>query len=356
MIEHMDNFSAYGTNAALILNGVYAQNEACSITADPAPGATGRCLLLPASYGGGGAYAKLRYVFQVPATTVGCCGRVWLAELTNNVDMVQAPFELRDASNNALYTMCFDTTGRIVIRQGNHYGEVIYTTPLPVVTANGWYHIEFKVVKSATVGSIEVRVEGNEVVSLTEMDTGAGAVYQVEFANRSDATSNGRSYYMKDIVIWNQEGTYNTDWMGSVVVYNMQPTADVDLNWTPSVGSTGWEILDNSPPVTGQYLAAPTPPPLPYVCEVNDVPADVTTVRGIMTMVRAAKTDGGDAGFQVGIISDPDGVPATALGANRPITVAQTYWRDVFEEDPKTNAPFLPSALNALNLQLNRTM
>ena len=355
MIEHMDNFSAYGTNAALLLNGVYAQNGDCSITADPAPGATGRCLLLPQSYGGGGTYAKLRYVLQVPATTIGLCARVWIDELTDSNSKVQMPFVLCDSGNNPLYTVYFTTTGRINVAQGFYSGSVIASTPLPVVTANGWYHLELKVIKDAVNGLIELRVEGNTVISF-EGNTGAGAVYQVQYANRSDNTSAGMAFRMKDLVIWNQEGTYNNDWMGSVVVYNMQPTADVDLNWTPSVGATGWEILDNSPPVTAQYLAAVTPPPAPYVCEVNDVPPDVTTVRGIMTMVRAAKTDGGDAGFQVGIISDPDGVPATALGANRPITVAQTYWRDVFEEDPKTNAPFLPSALNEINLQLNRTM
>lgn len=355
MIEHMDNFSAYGNNAGFLLNGVYAQNDACYLSDDPS-GAPGYVLALPASYGGGGSYAKVRYVYQVPATTAGFCARVWLDALSDAGDKVQAPFIACGASNNPIYTLCFDTTGRIVIKQGDHYGTPLFTTPLPVVTANGWYHIEFKLVIDAVNGYIGVRVEGRDVIDEGGLNTGVAAVYQVQFANRSDYTSSGVQYRMKDLFLWNQEGSHNNDWAGSVVVYSMAPTADVDLNWTPSVGATGWEILDNSPPIDLQFLGAPTPPPLPYVCEVNDVPDDVTTVRGIMTMVRAAKTDGGDAGFQVGIISDPDGVPATALGANRPITVAQTYWRDVFEEDPKTNAPFLPSALNAINLQLNRTL
>lgn len=357
MIEHMDNFSVYGFNAGLMLNGVWAQIDGASLVNDPA-GTPGSVALRMNDnpYGGGGSYAKCRYVLGVPATTIGVAFRLWIPTLSTNDEMMQGPVALCDAGNNILYTLTVNTTGRLQVRSGGLHGAVIAETPLPAVTANGWYHIEFKTVKDAVNGSFEVRVEGRTVISVENYNNGAGAIYQMQIALDPSAISEAKGYLIKDFVIWNQEGTYNNDWMGSVVVYSMIPTADVDLNWTPSVGAEGWPILDNSPPVDTDFLGAPTPPPLPYVCEVNDVPDDVTTVRGIMTMVRAAKTDGGDAGFQVGIISDPDGVPATALGADRPITVAQTYWRDVFEKDPKTNAPFLPSALNAINLQLNRTL
>ncbi len=70
-----------------------------------------------------------------------------------------------------------------------------------------------------------------------------------------------------------------------------------------------------------------------------------------MTVVRAGKFDGGDGTLQNGLIS-----AATPVnGSDRPITVSQTYWRDIFEEDPATVAPWLPAAVNLVQMQINRT-
>ena len=41
---------------------------------------------------------------------------------------------------------------------------------------------------------------------------------------------------------------------------------------------------------------------------------------------------------------------STGLGSDRPMTVAFTYWQDVFEVDPATSAQWLPAAVNAANL------
>jgi hypothetical protein len=140
-----------------------------------------------------------------------------------------------------------------------------------------------------------------------------------------------------------------------VLVKDLIPTADVNTNWN-TTGPNRFSILDNRPPNDAAFITAINPPPAAYVAELSNLPADVTSIRGLMTFVRAAKTDGGDGSLQIGLISDPLGVPATALGANRPITVAQTYWRDVFEQDPKTLAPWTPAAVDLVRLQINRTL
>jgi hypothetical protein len=88
---------------------------------------------------------------------------------------------------------------------------------------------------------------------------------------------------------------------------------------------------------------------------MTSLTGDITSIKCVMTMVRAAKTDGGDGSLQNGLISHPSAGPVTGLGQDRPITTAQTYWRDVFELDPKTAAPWLPSSVNQAHLQINRT-
>jgi hypothetical protein len=350
MITHMDNWSMYGGVGARLLDGVYAQSLRCDLLADPDGISAGWAARLGSTGSG-----LLRHVLPENVTISGQAMRVWLVALPSSSSMHPAPICWKDAGNNFLYSVTVTTTGRLEVRTGGPTGTILMTTTNPVITADGWYHFEGKLEVDAAAGSIEVRVEGITVIDLSGINTGVTAVSQVEINNIATGTGADVLMYIKDFVVWNGDGTHNTDFLGSVIVAGLVPTADVDLNWTPSTGAVGFSILDNRPPIDTQYIGAPNPPPPAYVCELSDLPPDVTSVKAIMTMVRAAKTDGGDASLQIGVISDPDGSPATALGEDRPITVAQTYWRDVFEEDPVTSAPWLPDAVDAAELQIDRT-
>lgn len=349
MITHMDNFTVYGGNVALLLNGVYAANSGCSLVNDP-DGISGGKVLRSL----GQAISGARYVLPSLQTTVGVCSRTWQASLPSQNTQLPSVVAVRDASNSILASIIVETTGRLAAYKGARGTTKLGETANPVVTANGWYHVESKFVIDPLVGSITVRVEGIPVLTLTDLNLGSAPIAQLSIGDATSAPASAEIYF-KDFVVWDSSGTYNNDFIGSVLVYNLTPLSDVALNWTPSTGVAGYPILDNIPPIDTEYLSAPNPAPAAYVCEVSDLPADVTSVKAVMTMVRAAKTDGGDAGLQIGVISDPAGTPATALGADRPITVAQTYWRDVFETDPVTSAPWLPTAVNEIRLQMNRT-
>lgn len=359
---HADSFSIYGSNNDLMLNGVYAQLSRYGLLNDPDGVSPGKvlCTIVRSVAN----QEPFRYVLPNSRLTVGVACRVWLSRLPDYTGQ-NSIWEIRDQGNNTLACICVDPTGRLVLRTGiNYYGgsATIGQTDTPVLTPNGWYHMEVKATQGgAGLSGIEVRIEGLTVFqssALTFRNT--NPIAQVGVSEYSQGNNMPR-YYMKDYVVWDTEGSRNNDWMGSVLVVNLNPEADVDLNWTPSTGTTGFDILNNIPPVDGQYLAAPyseTAPnfPEPYVGSLSDLPTETTSVRGVITYARAGKSDGGDGFFQVGLISNPtEGAPATVLGQNRPITVAQTYWRDVFETDPATTGLWTPEAVNRINIQLNRT-
>jgi len=352
-IVHADNFSIYGTNAALMLNGIYASAANLTLVADPDGLSGGRVCRFTG--GGQAASSGIRFVLPASATKVGIAQRVWLPNLQfSTVPPIPFFCGWLGPSNEFLLTVTPTGTGRIQVRLGSpSSGTLLFTTENPVVTANGWYHIEAALDTGA--GTLEVRVEGLTVVSLDSLTI--NPIYQIAVGTTTDITSAGYVWYSKDLVIWNGEGSFNNDFLGSVLVHNLTTASDVSLNWTPSTGSEGWSILDNIPPNDSQYIAAPysvDPPnyPDPYVGTMTDLPIEATSVKAVITFVRAAKTDGGDGSLQVGLISD--GV--VGLGAERPITVAQTYWRDVFETDPATSAAWLPQAVNDANIQINRTL
>lgn len=351
-LVHADNFSIYGTSQPLLLNGIYAQADV-SLTTDP-DGVSGGHVLHISPTPQNSEQEGLRFVLPSNQNKVGIAQRVWMPGLPGSTYPCPVFAQFRDVANAIMVTLTCDSTGRLLVHAGDSQVTPTATTTNPVITATGWYHIETAVNNSAN--TVEVRVEGITVISTTIAV--ANDISQVMLTSRTNGFSATSPWYLKDLVVWNGSGSFNNDFLGSVLVTNLVTTADVALNWTPSTGSVGWSILDNIPPNDAQFISAPYNAGAyedPYVGQMSDLPVETTSVKGVITFVRAAKSDGGDGSLQVGLISDPAGTPATVLGADRPITVAQTYWRDVFEVDPKTSALWLPAAVNLAEIQLDRT-
>lgn len=348
-IEHLDNFSIYGGNAALLLNGVYAEQDV-TLVVDPDGMSPGRVASINNDLTNG-LYTSLRYALQTgPVTKVGIAQRVWMNSLPLGDDVTPIFAYIRSAGNANLGYLRPSSNGGLIMQIN---GVDVETTPLPVITANGWWHIEI-MYSSDGLGTCdyEVRVEGVPVLQGAGVAAAAFKPGQIAWGGRNSGPVLNPGWKLKDLAVWNGNGVYNNNFMGTILLEGLLTNADVALNWTPSVGADGWSILDNIPPNDAQYISAPNPPPAAYVGALTDLPVDVTTVKGLMTFVRAAKTDGGDASLRVSMVSGA----ATADGADRPITVAQTYWRDVFETDPNTLAPWLPEAVNLANIKINRTL
>lgn len=356
-IIHMDNFSLYGGNTALMTEGIYASANRCSLANDPDGISPGK-VLFPAITGGNAPRSTWRFVHPGGAKPkVGAAFRIWMPNLPN-ADGLVAFVQLRDAANTIIMTLEPNADGSIEIYSYNDNASAyLYRkrTELPVFTAKGWYHFEIKYeITGAGLAKVEVRVEGFPV--LTEENVPVRAVQPAMFAGGFYDNTVFADFFLKDLVIWDGTGTDNTDFVGTVLIHTLEPIDDVALNWTPTPAGPGYSILDNVPPDAGQYLDAAYPPPEAYVATMSDLPPDITSIKALMTVVRAAKTDGGDASLQTSIISSPDDAPAVFAGADRPITVAQTYWRDVSERDPKTNAPWTPGAVDDINVSIDRTV
>jgi hypothetical protein len=124
--------------------------------------------------------------------------------------------------------------------------------------------------------------------------------------------------------------------------------SDANLSWL----STSAMITDGRPDDL-TFIAADDTPPAPSQFFMSNLPPDVTSVRGLISIVRARKVDGGDGNLQVSMT--PDGTNY-ALGLDRPITTAATYWSDISQVSPATTAPWSPTEVDAVRLRLNRTL
>lgn len=353
-ITYMDNYGAFGTTAAYLLNGLYASLASATLVDDPDGKSPGKVLELVADAGifGGG---HARRVLQALATTSGQARRIWLNRLPGNAEEAPVPFSFGTAANVEIVTFTVTPSGRIRATY-NPTSTTLGETANPVITANGWYHLEAKVEINGAAGKVELRVEGRPVLVIDGVNLGATPIGMNAIRNYQSSAGTGARIYTKDYITWDGTGPRNNDFTGTRFVTELLTDADVALNWTITGGANAYSILRNSPPTDAQYISAGDPPPGAYVASLTDLPDDVTSIAALMTLTRAAKVDGGDASLQVSLISDPEGVPATTNGADRPITVGQTYWTDIFETDPKTSVQWTPEAVNEVHLKLNRTV
>lgn len=348
--QWLDDFQGYGSNAALLLNGAYAEASAVTLPVDPDPTAGGtRCL-------SGGAGGGVRRVLSATQTTVGIAYRVWPVSLASETTI----FTVSDTNNLVHCFVTFDTSGYIKAYRNDTAGFVLLgTSASPVMLANAWQHMEVKFFIDAAAGTIAVRREGVAVLTTAAARTTsdrAGAIASVQnvvIYKINPSIPVGVNYYTKDFAIWDGSGARNNNFLGSRTVKRLRPNADVSFPWTASTGTTGWNrINSDTPQDDASYIYAPDPAPAASLFALEDLAVNVTSVAFVMPQHRSRKTDGGDGNLQVGLKSSA----TTGLGADRPVTTAYTYYGDIFDSDPNGGGAWSVAAVNALQLQLNRTL
>lgn len=336
----------YGTDESLMLNGAYAVASGTLIE-DPDPNVTGLVYRVTA---GGQDGTALRKILPTAVTKAGCAFRLWQPALGEQGWALV--FNLNDSTRQVSITS--NSSGQLIVKTGSpRTGAVIGTSPLNTITANAWVNIEFVPVAGAVAGEVEVQVEGVSIpeLTLTGVNTGGGPYSQVEFTYTGNFS--GIDYYIKDLRIWDNTGGWGDTFTGTRQVIDMGPDGDVSSGWSRTTGVSDAAILDNVPPNDAEYIfAGEGPIPAPSIVTLQNLPEDVTSVRTLMTIFRGSKSDGGDAFVQTALLSNGD----ADLGADRPMTVAFTYWWDFSHLDPDTGAAWTPAGVDAATLQINRTL
>jgi hypothetical protein len=348
----------YGLSEVAMLAGIWAEIE---------DGGTGDADLASdpdTNIGSSGTVFKTTGVASFPAfgrmvlpggaqATVGVGFRLWQSILPiGNGSNGNATLWFTTAANAIVCYVKVLSDGGIGVY--NSANTLLGSTTIPAVTAAAYSHIEAKVLRDAAAGTVEVRVNGTSVLNLTGLALGASNIGQIRIGS-FQSTSNlaEPSNYIKDLVVWDSTGSEGNDFQGSVAVHDLYTDADISLNWTPSTGSTGWDLLDKTAVDDTTYIGAASSAVSPYVASLTNLPDDVTSIRALLPIYRAAKTDGGDCNIQAGLT--PNNVDWDD-GADRAMTTSYTYWWDVSHLSPDTSAPWTPVEVNAAYVRVDRTL
>lgn len=354
-VQWMDNYQQYGTTAAFMLDGAYIENVGSNpLATDPDVLATGKVLRTDYNFSAWPFQNMqgLRRQLTSSQTTVGIMARLWMSQVPTQY--AYAPgMEWRNVANTVICRIIVNPVGGIAAY--NAAGTKIGETSAPVLTANAWSHVEAKLFQNSAAGTLEIRVNTQTCLTLTGLALGTNPIAQVVMGYWQDTNvSVFGTWYWKDFAIWDGTGTLNNTFLGSCFVYSMRPDSDVSGTWTITggAGSAFASLNELSPDDDTKYISSPWPAATADVLTLTDLPADATTVKALMAFVRSKKSDGGDGNLQVSLVSGA----STGDGADRPITVAYTYWSDVFETDPATSAQWTVAAANAVKIKFNRTL
>lgn len=355
-----DDFNSYGGNPAYMLNGLYAEIAGhVLLLNDPDPVSAGsKCLYLSGLGGNPGLGAWGSVVRMVnpggSRATIGGAVRVWLSALPNTTNAFLG-LSLTDFANVDNVFAQILPNGAVRTWRGPTPGSgAVLDDSDPALVANAWNLFEWQSTADNAAGAVEFRVNSTPVTTLAGVDTVAGTANfgHTKFFNCQIGDAINPGMYLKDFVIRDDQGSVNNSFTGTARCIRLPVDGDVLLNWATSSGSTGWNLLDESPPNDAGCIYAGDPPPGPCTMTFANLPPDITSVLALMTLVRASNSDGGDGRLRVSLVSDGAGDD----GADRQLTVADSYYFDVSEINPHTSAPWTPGNTDTGNIRFDRTL
>jgi hypothetical protein len=126
------------------------------------------------------------------------------------------------------------------------------------------YHwFELKVTIDATSGAVELRRNGAVLLTFSGNTLGAptGDITRVQLRSMNQSSSNRVDVWLDDIVIADDRGGRNDDFLGDLRISTLVPVADTSQNdWTPNSGSDNFSRVAEIPPDDDtSWVASATP-------------------------------------------------------------------------------------------------
>jgi hypothetical protein len=213
---------------------------------------------------------------------------------------------------------------------------------------SAWYFIELKATIHDTTGSYELRVNGTNVLSQTNVDTrngGSGVVTLIQFGSQTGTSqpAGPATMNMDDIYVCDSSGSLNNDFLGDVAVQTIYPTSDSSVAWTRSAGGTSYTLVDESTPNGDTDYVESSTAAQQDIYGYGDLAAATNTVLGVQINAVARKDDAGAR--QVKLLTKSGGTTyaSSALG----LSTTYTFYSEVRETNPNTAVSWTESDVNS---------
>jgi hypothetical protein len=237
----------------------------------------------------------------------------------------------------------------LILRRGDYNGTELGRTD-PVLLGTHWQYLEWKTYIHDTNGYSEVRVNGQTLLRVDDVDT--------KFQSSSGATrfalrrSSGTNQYYNSMYICDDSGTMNNDFLGECYV-TMRPTiSDGDTqHWVPNTGES-WDAVNDEQAIDEDtsYIEAYTKgdKTLHTYANVYEEHAyghcrNYGDIKGVAVNL-STKLDKTGTGMGVTGVVTIDGEDYLADLEKEPGTSYEIY-QGLWERNPATGSAWTPSSL-----------
>jgi hypothetical protein len=328
-----DPCGAFYSTVAQAESGIYSTLAATIVTSGLPSGLTGT------------AFQNLStLIFQVPNTSgpyyFGCRYLIPTA-----IGSAQNIFSFLDGSGQPQITFQTNTNGTIMAKRGTGNGTLLGTSSaLTPLIQNVASYIEFGGTCSATVGTVNVFINGTSVLALTGQNTqGQGGVI-IGAVNLLGA---GNTNYVQDIYVADSTGTYNNSFLGEIdcTVSRVAGTGTAGLNqYTANGAATVWQSVNAVTPTDSTVYASDATASDRMSSTITPVTAPF--IAGVIHVSRMEKSDSGTRTAAQTITSNGvDSVSSTISPGT-----SYGYHIQPSQTDPNTNLPYTNSGFNALQI------
>lgn len=249
------------------------------------------------------------------------------------------PIVLLDGNTAQISLKCA-TDGSIKAYRGT--STLLGSSDVGIYSATQWNYIELKVLFSATVGTVEVRLNGSTVLNLTGQNTISSAN---TYATKLQLNSIWTYTFFDDVYICDTTGTENNDFLGDVQVITLYPTSDgTHTDFTPSTGTDHYALVDEPQLIdTTDYNSSTT---VGHKETYNmSTFSGSGTIHGIQVTPVVNNINAG--AMITRAIARSGGTPADNEGVSRSLSQTVKAQTGIFEKEPTDDAAWTAASINA---------
>ncbi|GGC70268.1 hypothetical protein GCM10011504_55090 [Siccirubricoccus deserti] len=233
---------------------------------------------------------------------------------------------------------------------GTDVSTTLWTNTGEIEPLNSWIYYELKVsLTSTTAGSWSLRRNGQVVQAqsgvatlVNAADAISAVIVEIGIAG-STLPYIDQHFDIDDLYVCDGSGSALNDFLGSVRVRSLKPTANNSVAMTPNTG-TNWAAVADATPDDDTTVVSAASASLTDTYAIEDLPASAAIVRALRAIYRVRKEDASAVETTPVLISS--GVTATG-NLDAPDTTYR-YFVSLFPIDPATGVAWTPAAVNSL--------
>ena len=244
-------------------------------------------------------------------------------------------------STTTICTLAVSATGVLHFFRGTTAGTQLDTNAAVSIAAGTWAYIEMVFTRNATTGAIAVYVNGNLLFSLTNQNTGASDIDNLELFAPVTGGNFGLfdDFYVTDTAVR----------VGERRIETLRPSSDSAVTWTPNAGANNWSRVSEAQMDGDTTYVSTNTAANEDLYGIGSLASAPNTIDVVQTVLCARKDDAATHTLKSALKSNA----TTSYGATNGVGSSYGIAVDLFPTDPNGGGSWSASAVNAAKIGEN---